>query len=289
MKLLTYKSARLGRVTAGISFDGERVYSLEELGFPPQADALAFIQDLGCDFSRISQPEGPGEAISQVELLAPIPYPANNVICIGLNYRDHVAESNRAGIVDPPKAEAAYFTKNVNRTTAPGEDIDGHFNICDSLDYEAELAVIIGRDAYHVPEAEAGDFIFGYSIANDVTARHLQKGRGQWFFGKSLDSFFPMGPWIVTRDELGEAPALAIRSYVNGELRQNGNTGDLIHSAAEIIADLSAGITLRAGTIIATGTPSGVGMGFDPPRFLKSGDRVRCEIEGIGALENGIK
>lgn len=289
MKLLTYKSAALGRVTAGISFDGERVHSLEELGFSPQTDALAFIRELGCDFGRVCPPEGPGEALCQVELLAPIPHPANNVICIGLNYRDHVAESDRAGIVEPPRADASYFTKNVNRAVAPGEDIDGHFDICDSLDYEAELAVVIGRDAYHVSAKEAGDYIFGFSVANDVTARHLQQGRGQWFFGKSLDGFFPMGPWIVTRDELGPAPALPIRCTVNGELRQNGNTGDLIHSAAEIIADLSAGITLRAGTILSTGTPSGVGMGFDPPRFLKPGDRVRCEIEGIGVLENGVK
>ena len=198
-------------------------------------------------------------------------------------------ESDRAGILEPAKAEAAYFTKHVNEAIRPGGAIDGHFDICDSLDYECELAVILGRDAYQVSREEAGDFIFGFSVANDVTARNIQKGRGQWFFGKSLDSFFPMGPWIVTRDELGAAPDLAIRSFVNGEPRQNSRTSCLIHSVAEIIEDLSRGITLRAGTIIATGTPSGVGMGFDPPRYLRSGDRVRCEIEGIGALENSVR
>lgn len=291
MKLLTYKSAMTGEVCAGVSFDGEKVFSLEALGWPKGSSALDFIRALGCDFSRLQAPAEGGEAIEGVELLAPIPQPANNVICIGLNYMAHRAESDNAGVIQHSgeRPEAVYFTKNVNEATAPGGFIDGHFNICDSLDYESELAVIIGKDAYHVSREEAGEYIFGFSVANDVTARSLQKGRTQWFFGKSLDTFFPMGPWIVTADELGAAPALPIRSYINGELRQNGNTGDLIHSVAEIIEDLSQGITLRAGTILATGTPAGVGMGFKPPKYLKSGDVIRCEIEGIGILENTVK
>ncbi len=289
MKILTYISARGGAPRAGVSFDGETVFSLEELGWPQGMGVLDLIRALDGRFDRLRAPASGGEALDGVRLLAPIPQPANNVICVGLNYKSHVAESDSAGILEPAKEDAVYFTKNVNRATDPGGLIDGHFDICDSLDYESELAVVLGRDAYRVPKERAGDYIFGFTVANDVTARSIQKGRGQWFLGKSLDSFFPLGPWIVTADELGTAPALPIRSYVNGELRQNGHTGDLIHSVAEIIEDLSRGITLRAGTILSTGTPAGVGMGFRPPRYLKSGDLVRCEIEGIGVLENRVK
>ena len=290
MKLLTYRDKTDGQARAGVSFDGATVYPLAALGFEG-LDALGFIKALECRFDRVQVPAGAeGLPLESLELLSPIPHPEHNVLCVGLNYRAHVAESHNAGILGKvEKPEAVYFTKNVNEALAPGGQIDGHFDICDSLDYESELAVILGRDAYRVGKEEAGDYIFGFSVANDVTARALQKGRGQWFFGKSLDTFFPFGPWIVTRDELGAAPALPIRSYVNGELRQNGSTGDLIHSVAELIEDLSRGMTLKAGTILSTGTPAGVGMGFDPPRYLVSGDVVRCEIEGIGVLENRVK
>ena len=291
MKLLTYKSKLTGQVCAGVSFDGLRVFSLAELGQPEGMSALDFIRRLDCDFDSVRAPAAGGEAVAEAELLAPIPQPAGNIICIGLNYKAHVTESDSAGVIQHSgdRPEAVYFTKNVNAVLAPGGLIDGHFDICDSLDYESELAVVIGKDAYQVPKEEAGEYIFGFSVLNDVTARAIQHDRTQWFMGKSLDTFCPMGPWIVTRDELGAAPEKAIRSYVNGELRQNGNTGDLIHSIAEIIEDLSSGITLRAGTIIATGTPAGVGMGFKPPKYLKSGDVVRCEIEGVGVLENTVK
>ena len=159
----------------------------------------------------------------------------------------------------------------------------------DSLDYEAELGVIIGRDCKNVSEAEAAQYIFGYTVVNDVSARNLQTAHNQWYFGKSLDGFTPMGPCILTADEGAFPPALAISSSVNGEKRQSSNTDHLIHSVAEIIAELTRGITLRAGTIIATGTPAGVGMGFTPPQFLKKGDVVTCEIEGIGALTNTVE
>ena len=158
-----------------------------------------------------------------------------------------------------------------------------------SLDYEAELAVIIGRDCKNVRERDAAACIFGYTVLNDVSARNLQTEHNQWYFGKSLDGFTPMGPCIVTEDEIPYPPALSISSTVNGELRQNSNTKYLLHSISEIIAELSQGMTLLAGTIIATGTPAGVGMGFDPPKFLKSGDVVTCEIEKIGRLTNMVK
>ena len=152
----------------------------------------------------------------------------------------------------------------------------------------AELAVVLGRDAKNVAEADAFDYVFGYTIVNDVSARNLQTGHKQWYFGKGLDGFTPMGPCLVTRDEFPQPPALAIRTYVNGELRQDAVTDQLLFSIPHILHELSQGMTLQAGTIIATGTPAGVGMGFDPPKFLQSGDVVRCEIQGIGILENPV-
>ena len=159
----------------------------------------------------------------------------------------------------------------------------------DSLDYEAELGVVIGKDCKNVSENEAPNYIFGYTIINDVSARNLQTAHNQWYFGKSLDGFTPMGPCIVTADEIAYPPALAISSSVNGEARQKSNTSYMLHSISEIISELSRGITLRAGTIIATGTPAGVGMGFTPPKFLKKGDVVTCEIQGIGKLTNTVE
>ena len=157
-----------------------------------------------------------------------------------------------------------------------------------SLDYEAELAVIIGRDCKNVRERDAAACIFGYTVMNDVSARNLQTEHNQWYFGKSLDGFTPMGPCIVTEDEVPYPPALSISSTVNGELRQNSNTELLIFDIDHVISELSQGMTLQAGTIIAMGTPAGVGMGFEPPKFLKTGDVVTCEIEGIGRITNPI-
>jgi 2-keto-4-pentenoate hydratase/2-oxohepta-3-ene-1,7-dioic acid hydratase in catechol pathway len=148
--------------------------------------------------------------------------------------------------------------------------------------------VIIGRDAYGVPEAEARKYIFGYSVVNDVSARNVQTRHQQWYFGKSLDGFFPMGPCIVTAEEIDYPPCLGIRSYVNGELRQDSNTGLLIFGIDHVISELSMGMTLKAGTIISMGTPAGVGMGFNPPRFLKPGDQVICEIDHIGKIVNPV-
>ena len=157
------------------------------------------------------------------------------------------------------------------------------------LDYEAELAVIIGRAAKNVKAKDAMDYIFGYTVLNDVSARVLQAAHKQWYFGKSLDGFTPIGPCIVTADEIVFPPALHITARVNGELRQDSTTDLLITSIADIIEELSSGMTLLPGTIISTGTPSGVGMGFDPPKFLKPGDVVECTIDGIGTLRNTVR
>ena len=181
-----------------------------------------------------------------------------------------------------------YFSKRVSEAVAPGGVIQSHQDLVERLDYEVELAVILGKTAKHVKAAEAGDYIFGYTVLNDVSARDVQTGHKQWYFGKSLDGFTPMGPCIVTADEIAFPPALAISSSVNGELRQSSNTSLFLNSIQEVLEELTAAMTLLPGTIIATGTPAGVGMGFDPPKFLKPGDVVTCAIEGIGTLTNPV-
>ncbi len=226
--------------------------------------------------------------MNEVELLAPIPVPRQDVICLGLNYRDHAAEAAAFSKEFTAGEAAIYFSKRVNRAPGPGGSVSAHGKIISQLDYEAELAVIIGRDAVDVPESEAAKYVFGYTVLNDVTSRELQTAHKQWYFGKSLDGFTPMGPCIATADEFDFPPALRVTSCVNGELRQDGNSSLLIHSIAEIIADLSRGMTLKAGTIIATGTPKGVAMGMAAPAFLKKGDVVTCEVEGIGELTVNI-
>lgn len=230
-------------------------------------------------------------ALSEIRLDAAIPEPKQDIICLGLNYRDHAEEATRADAVfDVQRGDAVYFAKRLQRAVAPGGTIDGHFDICDSLDYEVELGVVLGKDAKNVKAADAAEYIFGYTIINDVSARNLQTRHKQWYFGKSLDDFTPIGPCIVSAEKLGAMPELDIRCYVNGELRQNSNTRMMIFDIPYIIEELSTGMTLKAGTVIATGTPSGVALGMEPTvrEYLKSGDVIRCEIEGIGVLENTI-
>ena len=228
--------------------------------------------------------------LSEVTLLAPIPHPRQDVICLGINYRSHAAEAEQYS--DAFKKERPipiYFSKRVTEAVAPGGFIESHPGLVERLDYEAELAVIIGKKARNVPAEEAERYIFGYTVLNDVSARVLQTSHKQWYFGKGLDGFTPMGPCITTADEIAFPPRLVITCRVNGELRQDSITDLLLTGIPEIIAELSSGMTLLPGTIIATGTPAGVGMGFDPPRFLKSGDSVECRIEGIGTLQNTVR
>ena len=229
--------------------------------------------------------------LRDVRVLAPIPEPMQDVICLGMNYQKHKTEAEQfdAQAFTREKGSAVYFSKRATHCPGPGAPIPGHFDIVDSLDYETELAVILGKDAVNVAEEDAFDYVFGYTIVNDVSARNLQTGHKQWYFGKGLDGFTPMGPCIVTKDAFAQPPAQAIRTWINGELRQDAVTDELIFGIPHIIHELSQGMTLKAGTVIATGTPAGVGMGFDPPKFLKKGDVVRCEIEGIGVLENTVE
>lgn len=228
--------------------------------------------------------------LDEVKLLAPIVRPRQDVICLGINYRDHQAEASRFSkeSFDVKKEYTIYFAKRVNRATATGEAIPSYEGYVDSLDYESELGVIIGKETKNATVENALDNVFGYTVINDVSARNIQRRHQQWYLGKSLDGLTPIGPCIVTADGIEDVQNLDIKSYVNGELRQNSNTRYMITTVAEAIADLSQGMTLLPGTIIATGTPAGVGMGMQPPVWMKKGDVVVCEIEGIGKLENPV-
>ena len=226
------------------------------------------------------------KALKDHKILAPIPRPKQDVVCLGVNYFDHMKEA-AAGIDFVKKAETIYFSKRVSRANDP-DGLIPMYDFVDSLDYEAELGVIIGKDAFHVSKEEAENYIFGYTVINDVSGRNVQKRHQQWYLGKSLDGYTPMGPCIVTADEIGDAHDLPIRCSVNGELRQNSNTKYMITSVEEAVAELSQGMTLQKGTVIATGTPAGVAMGMNPPVWLKSGDEVCCEIGKIGVLRNVV-
>ena len=295
MKLLSYSRKGSGKARLGmLTKDQAGVIDLFELGIRYE-DMTELIEKL-TDVERKKLQEAQTAsavsalALSQVKLLAPIPCPRQDVICLGVNYTEHARESAayKKEAFDLKAKDAVYFSKRVSRATAPDEEIPNYEGIVDSLDYEVELAVILGKDAKNVPKGGSAPYIFGYTILNDVSARNLQTAHKQWYFGKSLDGFTPMGPWIVTADEIAYPPRLDLRCSVNEELRQSGNTGDMIHNIDDIICELSQCMTLKAGTIISTGTPSGVGMGFLPPKFLKKGDMIRCEIEGIGILCNKI-
>jgi 2,4-diketo-3-deoxy-L-fuconate hydrolase len=218
--------------------------------------------------------------LKRVRLLAPIPSPARNVFCLGRNYADHAAERGAAAPDHP-----VYFTKPGTAVVGPGDDVV-HHAITKELDYEVELAVVIGTGGRDIPRAEALRHVFGYTIINDVTARDLQKRHNQWFKGKSLDTFCPMGPMLVTADEIPDPQALAISLRVNGQTRQSSHTAKMIFPVAQCIEVLSQGMTLLPGDIIATGTPEGVGAATGT--FLRAGDRIEAEVESIGILASKV-
>lgn len=228
--------------------------------------------------------------LREAHLLAPI-IPHRNIFCVGKNYHAHAKEFSgsgfEAGAVKGQEIDEypSIFTKPATAVVGPEDTVELHANVTSCVDYEAELAVVIGKAGRNIAEENAMELVWGYTIINDVTARDRQRNHKQWFAGKSLDTFCPMGPWIVTADEVDETN-LDIKCTVNGELRQAANTRDLIFSIPKLIACLSAGMTLQPGDIISTGTPAGVGIGFNPPRFLTPGDRVEIQISGIGELAN---
>ena len=228
--------------------------------------------------------------VDELQLCAPIVHPRQDVVCLGINYDAHAQEAGRFSdeAFGGERPYTIYFSKRVSRATATKELVPSYKGLVDSLDYECELGVVLGKDCKGVTKEEAKQYIFGYTIINDISARNLQTRHKQWYLGKSLDGFTPMGPCIVTADEIGDEQSLDISCTVNGELRQSSNTKYMIQTVCGAISELSQGMTLQAGTIIATGTPAGVGMGMQPPQFLQTGDVVDCRIAKIGILTNTI-
>lgn len=279
---------------ATIRYDGTEEAAIveEEQGrvYPLGVDMLTLVES-----GR--KPELPSRSLtlSDVSIAAPIPRPRRNIFCVGKNYHAHAKEFTRSGFDSSAKdaseaipTDPIIFSKVPECVIANGEPILYPQGVSEKVDYEAELAVVIGRGGRGISRAQAYDHVFGYMIVNDVTARDLQATHKQWLIGKSLDSFCPMGPWLVTSDAVN-AEDLSVRCWVNGDLRQDANTSDLIFDIPTLIETLSAGLTLFPGDIIATGTPAGVGIGFDPPRYLKAGDRVAIEIDGLGCLRNSLQ
>jgi 2-keto-4-pentenoate hydratase/2-oxohepta-3-ene-1,7-dioic acid hydratase in catechol pathway len=275
----------------GVGVLGEDGRTVKPLALANAADGVIAIVEAQANGTPLPEP-GPALALDEVELRAPIPRPRRNVFCVGKNYFAHAHEFAKSGFDSSAAAGAVpddpiVFSKLPECVIASGASIEIDPTISSAVDYEAELAVIIGKGGRNISVGEALDHVWGYTIVNDVTARDLQGRHKQWLLGKSQDTYCPMGPVAVTADEI-DLGATQVRCWVNDELRQDASTGQLIFDVPTLIATISAGITLVPGDIIATGTPEGVGIGFDPPKYLQAGDRVRVEISGIGSLENPV-
>lgn len=233
-------------------------------------------------------------AMGDIQLLAPIPRPRRNIFCVGKNYYEHAKEFGTSGYDsstskpgDEIPKHPIIFTKPPESVIGPGENIVIPQKVSKDIDYEVELTVIIGKGGKGISKEDALNHVWAYTIINDVTARDWQQRHKQWFLGKSFDTFCPMGPWIVTRDELKDDD-ISVKCWVNDELRQSANSKDLIFDVPTLVETISAGITLYPGDIIATGTPAGVGLGFKPAKYLVAGDTVRLEVGGVGVLENRL-
>ncbi len=291
MKLATHELAgarSLGRIDP----EAGKIFPLGESKSAYNDDMVTLIERHPA-LNTVLPTDATGIDLDQVKLLAPIPCPRKNIFCVGKNYFEHAQEFTQSGFDATSKRgdnvpdNPIIFTKAPTTVIAHGDDVPCHGESSTQMDYEAELAVIIGTGGRGIKKAEAFDHVFGYTIANDVTARDLQLKHRQWFIGKSLDGTCPMGPWIATADDV-DAENLTIQCWVNSELRQDANSKDLIFDIPTLIETISLGITLEPGDIISTGTPAGVGIGFDPPRFLAPGDVVKIEIQGLGTLQNTI-
>ena len=255
----------------------------------PGATMLGLIAGGAEALAAAADAAGAPVSLASVTLLAPIPEPRRNILAIGMNYAEHAAESLRAKNqpVVMPKVPV-FFTKATHTVNGPFSDIPLDPAVSSDIDWEVELAIVIGKEGKNIPAAEACDYVFGYTVVNDVSARDLQSNHQQFFKGKSLDGSCPMGPWIVTADEIADPHSLPLRCRVNGVLKQDSNTSDYIFNIPAIIEWLSKGMTLLPGDVIATGTPSGVGFARNPPEFLKPGDVVECEVEGVGLIRNRV-
>ena len=286
MKFVTI--ARNGTTSVGRLADDDSSVELLANGSGKTFSTLA---DLICSQEDV-EPTGEVFALEDTVIKAPIPRPARNIFCVGKNYADHAVEFTDSGF-DSSKQENAVpsapivFSKVPECVIAHRDQVRVDPKVSDCIDYEAELCVIIGRQGRSISKKDAMNYVWGYTIVNDITSRDLQKVHSQWLIGKSLDTFCPMGPVAVSKDDV-DLNNTALNCWVNDELRQSANTIDLVFDVPTLIETLSAGITLYPGDLIATGTPAGVGVGFSPPKYLKPGDIVRIEIDNIGVLENRI-
>lgn len=286
MRLATFLVDGQRRVGV-VSPDGTRITQIELPRIDAEIGVLSLIE--GAAMGRaIPQPAGPSFATKDVQLDAPLPRPRRNLWCVGRNYHAHAKELSTSVFKDNdanPETWPIVFTKVPECVVGPHDDVLIPTEVSSEIDYEAELAVIIGKGGKNITRADALKHVFGYTVVNDVTARDVQMRHQQWDMGKSFDTFCPMGPWIVTADEL-DGTKTRVRCWVNGELRQEGPTENMIFDIPALIETISRGITLYPGDVIATGTPAGVGMGMKPPRYLNAGDVVRIEIEQLGVIEN---
>ena len=298
MRVLTYEQAGVAHL--GLLL-GDRVVDVHEGASaageePPPDGMLAFVEEGAPALERAkriletlsSNPqelERCSKPLSEVRLLAPIPRPRRNVVCVGLNYAEHAAESQ---VTQGAPEDPVYFTKPPSTVIGPEASIPWHGHVSRRVDWEVELVVVIGRRGRDIPEDRALEYVFGYTVGNDITARDLQRRHQQWYKGKGLDGFCPLGPWIVTSDELADPQDVRLRLRVNGETKQDASTGDMIFGVARLIAVLSLGMTLEPGDLMMTGTPSGVGFARKPPEYLQPGDVVEAEIDEIGLLRNVV-
>lgn len=290
MKLVTFTHE--GQVKAGIMID-DKTIAVCETG-PDASHAVRRLVEDGdaAAWAKMAADGAVHIGLTEIDLMAPIPEPRRDIYCVGKNYYAHAAEFHSSGFDSSSKDEVpsvpVIFTKATTAVVGDGDPIRSEIDPTATVDYEGELAVVIGKRAFQVAKAEAYDVVFGYTILNDVTSRELQKRHNQWIVGKSLDSFAPMGPALVTADEVGDVTSAKLETRVNGELRQQALVSDLIFDIPTLIETLSLTMTLLPGDIIATGTPVGVGIGFDPPRYLAPGDEVSISITNVGTLTNPV-
>ena len=282
MRLIRFDDG--GRARLGV-LRGEEVVALDALGdrFPTMLSIIAAGDGALEAVAAVRDAASTTLPLAGLTLLAPVERPGK-YLAIGMNFRKHIAEAARLGVETP--AHQFWFNKQTSCIVGPFVDTDP--GVTEQLDYEVELCVVIGRPAKGVAEADAHDHVFGYMVANDISARDWQRHTPTFTMGKSFDTHGPVGPWIVTADEVPDPHDLPLRSFVNGALRQESDTGQMVANIWQQIAYLSTAFTLEPGDLIATGTPEGVGVAMQPPQFLKPGDVVRCEIDGIGAIENKV-
>lgn len=285
------------RIAAINSPQGKIFGVIENDSFRPFSIGRASVRDLRHVIRLLGEgtPPETGEpvALKGVKLAAPVGPLAKNVICVGKNYHDHAQEFARSGVdqsgdKQEVPADPVIFTKSTSSLADPSQKISASSDPTHTVDYEGELGVVIGKRCKNIKRAEAFDYVFGYTIVNDVTARAVQQRHKQWFLGKSLDGFCPVGPWLVTRDEFGVPDAQELATFVNGERRQFAKLRDMIFDVPSFIETVTAYVTLEPGDLLATGTPAGVGIGFDPARYLVPGDVVKISISGIGELTNPV-